>query len=110
MRRLVYIGLLVAALLGSFFLTLWRLDDGRGNAVDSADARSDSERLASQRVTDYSELRRAAAKAGLRFSTDMIGTFEGYSRISERDVVASGWLADPEGDAKPLRVMVFVGG
>jgi hypothetical protein len=110
MRKLVYIGVLLAALSGSFFLTPWWLDDGRDSSVDASDTRSDSERLASQRVTDYSELRRAAGKAGLRPSLDMIGTIEGYSRVNERDVTISGWLADPEGDANPLKVMVFVAG
>jgi len=42
-RRLIYLGLLAAALLGGFFLTLWQLDDARVSAVDPADARSDSE-------------------------------------------------------------------
>src|SRR6266478_922031 len=110
MRRPVYIGVLLAAVLGSFFVTLWELDDGGSDPVDSTDARSDSERLASQRVTDYSELRRLAGKAGLRFSMSMIGNIDGYSRLNERDVAISGWLADPEGDAAPLNVMVFVAG
>ena len=109
-RRLIYLGLLAAALLGSFFLTLWQLDDGRVSAVDPADTRSDSERLASQQVTDYSDLRRAAGKAGLKFSLDMIGTVDSYSRVNERDVTISGWLADPEGDGNPLKVMVFLEG
>src|SRR5262245_16670951 len=109
-RGLVYIGLLVAALLGSFFLTLWQLDERREGAVDPTDARSDSERLASQQVTNYSELRRAARKAGLKLSTDMIANVEGYSRVSERDVAISGWLADPEGDGTPLKIVVFVAG
>src|SRR5262245_27400070 len=103
-RRLIYAGALLAVLSGSFFLTLWQLDDGRDKTVDPADSRSDSERLASQRVTDYSELRRAAKKAGLKLSIDMIGKIEGYSRANERDVTISGWLADPEGDSTPLKV------
>jgi hypothetical protein len=89
MRRLVYIGLLVGVLLASFFLTLWQLDGGR-NAVDPTDARSDSERLASQQVTDYSNLRHAARKAWLKLSLDMVGAIDGYSRINERDVAISG--------------------
>jgi hypothetical protein len=40
----------------------------------------------------------------------MIGTADGYSRVNERDVMISGWLADPEGDGNPLKVMVFVAG
>jgi hypothetical protein len=110
MRRPVYIGILLAAVLGSFFVTLWRLDDGGNDPVDSTDARSDSERLASQRVTDYSELRRLADKAGLKLSMNMIGIIDGYSRLNARDVAVSGWVADPEGDANPLNVMVFISG
>src|SRR5258708_17917318 len=102
MRRLVYIGVLLAALLGSFFLTLWQLDDGRDDPVDSTDARSDSERLASQRVADYSEVRHATGKAALRLSMTMIGTIYAYSHINEVEVAISVWLADPEVDASPL--------
>jgi hypothetical protein len=78
--------------------------------VDPTDARSDSERLASQRVTDYSGLRGAASRAGLRFSLDMIGAIDGYSRLNEREVAISGWVADPEGDAAPIDVIIFVAG
>jgi hypothetical protein len=61
-------------------------------------------------VTDYSKLRRAAREAGLKLSVDMVGTIDGCSRVNERDVAISGWLADPEGDSNPLKLIVFVGG
>jgi hypothetical protein len=110
MRRLVYVGLLLVALAGSFFLTLWQLDEGRVSAVDPTDIRSDAERLASQRVTDYSDLRRAAGKAGLKLSPDMVGSVDAYTRVNERDVAIAGWLADPEGDSDPLKIVIFIEG
>jgi hypothetical protein len=110
MRRLVYIGLLLVALVGSFFLTLWQLDEGRVSVVDPTDTRSDAERLVSQRVTDYSDLRRAAGKAGLKLSSDMAGSVDTYTRVNERDVAIAGWLADPEGDSDPLKIVIFIAG
>jgi hypothetical protein len=108
MRRLLTIAALIAALLGSFFLTLWGIDSGKDE--DPTDIRSDAERLASQRVTDYSDLRRAANNSGLRLSSDMVGTVDSYTRVNERDVAISGWLADPEGDSDPLKVLLFLAG
>jgi hypothetical protein len=110
MRRPIYIGVLLAVLLGSFFLTLWLLDEGNDDLVNSTDPRSDGERLASHRVANYSDLRNAARDAKLRFSMSIIGTVDSLTRINERDVTLSGWLADPEGDSTPLQVMVFVSG
>jgi hypothetical protein len=110
MRRPVYIGVLLAVLLGSFFLTLWQMDDGSDDALDSTDARSASKRLASQRVTNYAELIGAAREARLNLSRQIIGIVDSISRINDREVTISGWLADPEGDATPLNVMVFVAG
>jgi hypothetical protein len=104
MRRLIYIGVLLATVIGSFFLTLWQLEEGPDTSVDATDARSDGERLASKRITDYSDLRRAARNAGLKLSRDI----DGFSRVNERDVAISGWLADPEGDETPIKIMIFV--
>jgi hypothetical protein len=100
----------LAVFLGSFFVALWLLEDERDTLSGSTDTRSDSERLASEQVKDYSELRRAARKAGLKLSLNMVGTIDRYSRVNERDVAISGWLADPEGDANPLKIIVFVAG
>jgi hypothetical protein len=109
-RRLLYIGDLLAVFLGSFFVALWLLEDERDTLSGSTDTRSDSERLASEQMKDYSELRRAARKAGLKLSLNMVGTIDRYSCVNERDVAISGWLADPEGDANPLKIIVFVAG
>jgi hypothetical protein len=110
MRRLIYIGVLLATVIGSFFLTPWQLEEGPDTSADATDARSDGERLASQRIADYSDLRRAARNAGLTLSHDMIANVDGFSRVNERDVAISGWLADPEGDETPIKIMVFVAG
>ena len=40
----------------------------------------------------------------------MNGSVDGISRINDREVKISGWLADPDGDATPLSIMVFVSG
>ena len=34
----------------------------------------------------------------------------GVSRVNDREVAVYGWLADPGGDAMPLKLLVFVGG
>src|SRR5262249_62313913 len=40
----------------------------------------------------------------------MAGNIERISRTNEREVTIGGWLADPEGDATPQRLVVFVSG
>jgi hypothetical protein len=107
MRRLFFIGTLAIVLLGSFLLTLWFTDMGPST---SRDARPGSEHLADRKVSDYSELSSVASDLGLTLSRRMQGTFDGAARISERDVLYWGWLADPDGDATPLKIVVFVGG
>jgi hypothetical protein len=104
MRRLIFVGILAVVLLGSFFLTLWVTDIG------PQDTRSDAERLADRRVSDYSELISVASDIGLTLSRRIRGAFEGATRSSERDVRYWGWLANLDGDATPLNIVVFVAG
>jgi hypothetical protein len=40
----------------------------------------------------------------------MAANIDGMSRINDREVVVNGWLADPGGDATPLKLLVFVAG
>lgn len=40
----------------------------------------------------------------------MQGALDGATRSSERDVSYRGWLADPDGDATPQKIVVFVAG
>jgi hypothetical protein len=108
-RRPIYIAALLV-LFGSFFLTLWLLDGGRDEPLDSTNARSNIERLADQRVTNYAELIGAARETRLKLSMQMIGNIDAINRINDREVTIAGWLADPDGDATPLDVMVFVSG
>jgi len=108
MRRIVYFGTLAAVLVGSFLLTLWYIDTT--SSPVSTDTRPDRERLAERRVSDYDELGSAAGSVGLRFSRRLQGNIEAINRINERDVSIAGWFADPEGDATPLDIIVFVGG
>jgi len=107
MRRLFFIGTLAIVLLGSFLLTLWFTDMGPST---SKDARPGSEQLADRKVSDYSELSRVASDLGLTLSRRMQGALDGAERIGERDVRYWGWLADPDGDATPLKIVVFVAG
>jgi hypothetical protein len=109
-RRLIFIGVLLVVMLGSFFLTLAMLDEGDDGLVDSSDPRSDGERIASHKVTSYSDLRIAARDARLRRSMSIIANVDSFTRINERDVALSGWLADPDGDATPIKLIVFVSG
>jgi hypothetical protein len=40
----------------------------------------------------------------------MAGGLDGLTRINERDVSMTGWLADPQGDATPQQLLVYVSG
>jgi hypothetical protein len=40
----------------------------------------------------------------------MAAHIDGMSRINDRELAAHGWLADPGGDATPLKLLVFVAG
>ena len=102
MRRLIFVGILAVVLLGSFFLTLW--------LTVPKDTRSAREQLADRKVSDYSELSRVASDIGLMVSQRLQGGLDGATRSSERDVRYWGWLADPNGDATPLNIVVFVAG
>jgi hypothetical protein len=105
MRRLIFVGILAVVLLGSFFLTLWLTD-----IRPLKDTRSATEHLADRKVSDYSELSRVASDMGLMASQRLKGAVDGATRSSERDVRYWGWLADPNGDATPLNIVVFVAG
>jgi hypothetical protein len=107
MRRLLFIGTLAIVFSGSFLLTLWFADIGPSK---SRDARPGSEQLADRKVSDYSELSSVASALGLTPSRRMQGALDGAARNSERDVSYWGWLADPDGDATPLKIVVFVAG
>jgi hypothetical protein len=107
MRRIAYISSLAAAFLGSFWLTLWYIDT---NSSDSTDARPVIERLAERQVSSYGDLSRAASAVGLRHSKDMEGIVDSITRVNERDVMIVGWLADPEGAAAPMTIIVYVAG
>jgi hypothetical protein len=107
MRRLIFVGILAFVLLGSFFLTLWLTDI---SPLKSKGTRSATDQLADRKVSDYSELSRVASDMGLIASQRLQGAFDGATRSSERDVRYWGWLADPNGDATPLSIVVFVAG
>jgi hypothetical protein len=108
-QRRTIIGFLTAVVVGNLvlFLSQPRTTSAR---PDPADHRPIAERLASQKVSDRSELTTAAAAVGLMPSRRTLGRVEGLSRIDARDVTMSGWLCDRYGDATPLTVVVFAGG
>ena len=111
MRRLIVIVSGMIALFGSFFLTLWLTTPDTGPSASNVAAnRSFAERLAAQRIANYSDLPGAAADAGLRFSEQLKGNIDGIDRVNEHDVHMGGWFADPQGDATPLRILVFIKG
>ena len=108
MRTLALAGLLAGVLIGSFFLTLWLIDTGP--SWNMSDDRRDAERLASRNIFDRSDLIEAAVAVGLHSSSSMKGMVETVSRLNDREVTIKGWVADRDGDATPLSVLVFVGG
>jgi hypothetical protein len=86
-------------LCGSFFSTLWLTEPEAA-----------PQRLEDQRISYYSDLPTASQNAGLRYSEQMKGNVEGFSRINEREVKVSGWVADPLGDSTPSKMLVFLNG
>jgi hypothetical protein len=99
-RLLARIAFLAAVLVGSFFTTLWLTEPDI----------SDVDRLAGRSISDDSELSKAAQEIGLRPSERMRGYVDLIMRLSKRDVSATGWVADTDGDASPANVLVFVSG
>ena len=108
MRRAGFIGIMLFVLIGSFLATLWLTSPGPPGS--KTDDRSSAEQLASRSIFSRSDLIEAAVAAGLSSSTRMKGSVDSTLRANERDVTIGGWLADPEGDATPLTVLVFVTG
>jgi len=88
-----------AVLCVSFFSTLWLTEPEAA-----------PQRLEDQRISYYSDLPTASHNAGLRYSEQMKGSVNGFSRINEREVKVGGWVADPLGDSTPLKVFVFLNG
>jgi hypothetical protein len=109
MRRFLYPGLLAAVLLGSFFFALWQIDKEKEQS-DRRNARASPTQLEGKTVLDYSSLDRVAQDAGLRRGQQMSGNIEALTRLNERDVAIAGWLADVNGDATPLELVIFVSG
>ena len=87
MRRVIYIIGGAAVLFGSFLVALWLTQP------------SDTQRLAAQRITSYSDLPNLAQNIGLQRSEQFKGAIYRINRINEREVNLSGWLADLEGDS-----------
>jgi hypothetical protein len=106
-RLAVYLTALPAAFFGSFFMTLWLTEP---QPPPPPDNRTDAERLAALPISNGSDLAKAAQSAKLTFSRRLLGNVDVVRRIDERDVTASGWAADREGDSTPLEVLVFVAG
>jgi hypothetical protein len=105
--RVIYVAGGAVVLFGSFFITLWLTEPDIPKIVDN---RTDTERLAAQRVSSYPELDAAAASAGLRLSRQLRGNIDVINRINEHEVNIAGWLADPGGNGTPLHILVFIGG
>jgi hypothetical protein len=98
MRLTIYIIIGAAVLFGSFFITLWLTEPSVTRGLEG------------QRISNYSDLPKAAQNVGLSHSEELKGFIDVISRINEREVNITGWLADPLGDSTPLNVMVFING
>jgi hypothetical protein len=90
-----------AALFGSFFLTLW-LTEPSEPWVD----RSDRAKLVTHKITSVEDFKRAAGNAGFRFSSNLRGSIDWIKRIDAGNVTMAGWLADKEGYADPIEIVV----
>jgi hypothetical protein len=109
MRKRGWIGALSFVFLGSFFLTLWLTKPGA--PPDTAAERPAADQLAGHAIANASDLLEAAKEVGLHYSSNrMQGLIESMSRVDEREVKIGGWLADPQADATPLTLLVFLGG
>jgi hypothetical protein len=105
-RRVVYVGALAAVVFASsFLLTLWYID-----TRPPLDIHPPIEQLREKQISNYPELYRVADAMGLKRSPQMKGNVDGIKRINEQEVSIGGWLADIEGDATPLNIIVYVGG
>jgi hypothetical protein len=99
------------SLFGSFFTTLWLTEPPiANNPPIKVDTGSVSDRLAAAHILNNADLVAEARIIGLYQSERMGGTVNAITRMNERDVRADGWAADPDGDATPLRILIFVGG
>jgi hypothetical protein len=109
MRKIRLIGTLLVVFIGSFFVTLWLTEPG--TPPNTTDDRSAAERLGGHNISNGSDLIEAAKDAGLHYSSNrMQGFVDSMSRVNDRDVNITGWFADPEGDARPLTLLIFVAG
>ena len=110
-RRIFWTLLYAVVLLGSFFITLWlTAPETVPISPNAFDPQSVAFQLARYRLTSISDLNRTARGLGLRFSPELKGNVDEMTRVNERDIKMSGWLADPRGASTPLEVMVFLGG
>ena len=81
-----------------------------GSSSNISDHRPYAERLASRNIFNRSDLIEAAIAVGLYSSSSMKGNVDTVSRLNDREVTMKGWVADPNGDASPLTVLVFAKG
>jgi hypothetical protein len=102
--------LCLGVIVASFFASLLFMDIVVRSDLPAEDTRTLTERLATQRLGSYAELPTLAGQLGLKFGREIRGQVDTFSRISEREVTMAGWVADPEGDATPNELLVFVGG
>jgi hypothetical protein len=110
-KRLGIVLLLCLSLFGSFFSTLWLTEPPIANAPPIKDDSGPvTERLAARQILNNADLITAAKSIGLYQFERMGGNVDATTRTNERDVRTDGWAADPDGDATPLSILIFVGG
>ena len=111
-RRILFVAILLATLVGSFFVSLSVLNTLSRHSNLADDKRPDAEKLGDYRVFDLGDLIEAAVGIGMHRSGagGMKGVVDEITRINGSEVAMRGWLADPTGESDKLDVLVFVAG
>jgi hypothetical protein len=108
MRKLILFVGCPIVLIGVFFLTHAVIDSGPPQPVD---VRALADEFAKRRIANYSDLDRTVRDLGPRRAPRLIGNVDKIGRVElGGDVTLTGWVADPQGDATPMEILIFVSG
>ena len=109
MRKAGLAALILATLVGSFFIALTSLGS-RALPNKAENDQSGAGRLASSNILDRADLIEAAVAVGLHVSLRMRGKVDEIKRVNANEIAIRGWLADPGSEGDALKVILFVAG